>query len=135
MTALRDVAKAICKSRTCRGAGCCQHPANMGLRHDCPVDKGNFDDAAQAATEAILGSNAAYKFKVYRVEFVVELGEVDQYGKNFRAYETFAFPTVELAMQHLPKVAHQTRVRWVPNNPPHGYCEAHVRYREVDLSK
>lgn len=58
--ALRQVAKAICKSRTCEGLNCCQWPCNGGKPGDfnrrhlsCPVDRGGYDDAAQAAWDAI----------------------------------------------------------------------------------
>lgn len=57
--ALRDVAKAICKSRTCEGINCCQWPSNGGHRRwlgqpaPCPVEQGNYDDAAQAAWDRI----------------------------------------------------------------------------------
>lgn len=45
---LREIAKAICKSRTCEGVNCCQWPAQMG-RTKCPVKDGGYDDAARAA--------------------------------------------------------------------------------------
>jgi hypothetical protein len=51
--ALRQIGRAICKSRTCEGVSCCQWPANAGRRHDCPVNKGGYDDAARAALEAV----------------------------------------------------------------------------------
>lgn len=58
--ALRQVAKAICKSRTCEGINCCQWPCNGGRRKDargqsvpCNVELGGYDDAAQAAWDAI----------------------------------------------------------------------------------
>lgn len=58
--ALRQVAKAICKSRTCEGINCCQWPCNGGRFHDpykestaCRVEQGRYDDAAQAAWDAI----------------------------------------------------------------------------------
>jgi hypothetical protein len=48
------VAQAICKSRSCEGADCCQWPANGGrLARDCPVKRGGYDDAAQAAIDAV----------------------------------------------------------------------------------
>lgn len=46
------IAKAICKSRTCEGANCCQWPAQGGRLH-CPVKQGGYDDAARAAFEAV----------------------------------------------------------------------------------
>jgi len=49
---LTRVATAICKSRTCEGASCCQWPANRG-RRQCPVRDGGYDDAARAAVAAI----------------------------------------------------------------------------------
>lgn len=49
--AIRTVALAICKSRTCEGYSCCQWPANMG-RKNCTVPKGGYDDAAKAALDA-----------------------------------------------------------------------------------
>ncbi len=58
--ALREVAKAICKSRTCEGINCCQWPCNGGKHGDwnrskrvCPVEAGGYDDAAQAAWDRI----------------------------------------------------------------------------------
>jgi hypothetical protein len=51
-TLLRKVAAAICKSRTCSGIACCQWPAQAG-RLDCPVAKGQYDDAGKAALDAI----------------------------------------------------------------------------------
>ncbi len=50
------VGKAICKSRTCEGFACCQWPANMGRLHNCPVAKGNYDDAANAAIAEVLAA-------------------------------------------------------------------------------
>ncbi len=52
-TDVRRVARAICKSRTCEGAACCQWPANMG-RTRCPVDDGGYNDAARDAIAALL---------------------------------------------------------------------------------
>lgn len=48
-TVLERVATAICKSRTCRGADCCQWPANGARVSDCPVQRGYYDDAARDA--------------------------------------------------------------------------------------
>ena len=50
--ATRQVARAICKSRTCEGFNCCEWPANSG-RTRCPVEDGGYDDAAEAAIEAV----------------------------------------------------------------------------------
>jgi len=50
---LERVAKSICKSRTCEGIACCEWPAQMGRRHNCPVTRGAYDDAARAAIEAM----------------------------------------------------------------------------------
>ena len=47
------MARAICRSKTCEGVGCCQWPANTGRRHNCPADKGGYNDAARAAINAI----------------------------------------------------------------------------------
>ncbi len=48
------VAKAICKSRSCEGAACCQWPANAGRSlAECPVWCGGYADAARAAIEAM----------------------------------------------------------------------------------
>ena len=48
------VAKAICKSRSCEGAACCQWPANGGRSiAECPVWRGGYTDAAKAAIEAM----------------------------------------------------------------------------------
>lgn len=49
---VREVALAICKSRTCEGASCCQWPANMG-RVNCNAKSGAYDEAAIAAIEAM----------------------------------------------------------------------------------
>lgn len=49
---IRTVALAICKSRTCEGAWCCQWPANMG-RTNCNAKNGAYDDAAIFALAAI----------------------------------------------------------------------------------
>lgn len=50
------VARAICKSKTCEGAACCQWPGNGGkprrLPH-CNAERGAYDDAALAAIEAM----------------------------------------------------------------------------------
>jgi hypothetical protein len=58
--ALREVARAICKSATCEGMNCCQWPCNGGRRRDergqpirCNVEVGGYDDAANAAWDAI----------------------------------------------------------------------------------
>lgn len=54
VTVLEDaVARAICKSRTCEGAFCCQWPSNAGRKSDCPVDRGGYDDAARMAISAM----------------------------------------------------------------------------------
>lgn len=51
---IERVAQAICKSRSCEGFSCCQWPANGGrLAKDCPVKRGGYDDAAQAAIDAV----------------------------------------------------------------------------------
>lgn len=50
--AIETIAKAICKSRTCEGFSCCQWPSQMG-RTDCPVKRGNYDEAARAAMTAM----------------------------------------------------------------------------------
>ncbi|MEQ1518026.1 MAG: hypothetical protein ABL931_16220 [Usitatibacteraceae bacterium] len=48
------VAKAICKSRTCEGVSCCQWPANGGRSiAECPVWRGGYNDAAEAAIAAM----------------------------------------------------------------------------------
>lgn len=49
---IRDVARAICMSRTCEGVSCCQWPSQRG-RTDCPVNRGYYDEAARAAIEAM----------------------------------------------------------------------------------
>lgn len=51
---IRQVALAICISRTCEGYSCCQWPSQMARRHDCPVNRGNYDDAALAAINATI---------------------------------------------------------------------------------
>lgn len=52
--AREQVAQAICKSRSCEGMNCCQWPANRGrLPKDCPVKRGGYDDAAQAAIDVV----------------------------------------------------------------------------------
>ena len=50
---LERVATAICKSRTCEGAHCCQWPANGARLSDCPVQRGQYDDAAHDAIAAM----------------------------------------------------------------------------------
>lgn len=48
------IARAICKSRSCEGMACCQWPANGGrTKRQCPVYNGGYDDAADAAMEAL----------------------------------------------------------------------------------
>lgn len=52
--AIREVAFAICKSRSCEGISCCQWPANLSrLAKDCPVKRGGYDDAARAAFDRV----------------------------------------------------------------------------------
>lgn len=60
---VRIVAKAICKSKSCEGIDCCQHPGNGGkhgdwnrTRRECPVENGGYDNAA---LDAILAYQAA----------------------------------------------------------------------------
>jgi hypothetical protein len=53
MNMIERVARAICKSRTCEGISCCQWPAQIARRSNCPVDKGNYDDAAHDAIAAM----------------------------------------------------------------------------------
>lgn len=64
MDEIERVARAICKSKTFEGAWCCQHPANMGRRHACPVTAGNYDDAARAAVDAMRESTEAIAIAV-----------------------------------------------------------------------
>lgn len=52
-----EIARAICKSRTCEGINCCEWPANAGRRHNCPVSKGNYADAARAVLVLIGGGD------------------------------------------------------------------------------
>ena len=49
---VKQVATAICKSRTCEGMMCCQWPAQLG-RTKCPVKDGAYDDAARASIAAL----------------------------------------------------------------------------------
>jgi hypothetical protein len=49
---VETVKRAMCKSRTCEGANCCQWPANMG-RTKCPVRDGGYDDAAADVITAL----------------------------------------------------------------------------------
>ncbi len=77
-----------------------------------------------------------YKIKTYRCEWQVQLGEVDQYDRNFKPYETFSFPTRDEAVEHLKKVGINCDLaghygKWIPKNPLHGYCRAEIRYVEV----
>lgn len=58
MSMIEVVARAICKSRTCEGYACCQWPAQGG-RTDCPVSRGNYNDAANAAIAALRVPNEA----------------------------------------------------------------------------
>ena len=58
--ALRQVARAICRSATCEGINCCQWPCNGGKQRslsgapvECMADAGGYDDAANAAWAAI----------------------------------------------------------------------------------
>jgi len=60
MVAIKNIARAICKSKTCEGINCCQWPCNGGKRRDrfgqgapCNVDAGGYDDAAWAAFHAV----------------------------------------------------------------------------------
>jgi len=48
---VEEVARGICKSKTCEGTDCCQWPSNMG-RTECPVRRGHYDDAARDAIAA-----------------------------------------------------------------------------------
>jgi hypothetical protein len=77
----------------------------------------------------------AFQHKTYRVEWQVQRGEVDQYGLNFKAYATDPFPTREEAAAFLPTVANKLERldRWIPKDAPHGYCEARIIYREVEV--
>ncbi len=50
---VRHVARAICRSRTFEGIECCQWPANLDRAHTCPVERGQYDDAATDAIEAL----------------------------------------------------------------------------------
>lgn len=84
----------------------------------------------------LLAEDEAFQRKTYRVEWQVQRGEIDQYGQNFKAYAVDSFPTREEAAAFLPTVAHeQGHVigRWIPNDAPHGYCEAQIVYREVPV--
>ena len=92
-------------------------------------------DVASAVAAAGAAEGDGYTYKTYRCEWTVECGEVDQYGMNFKAYRTDAFPTREEAEAFLPTVAKQhehVKGRWVPLDAPHSYAEAHVSYRQVE---
>jgi hypothetical protein len=57
---VREIAKLICKSRSCEGISCCQWPANMGrLSGMCPAKRGGYDDAARDILAAIAALPAA----------------------------------------------------------------------------
>lgn len=67
-TIRKAVARAICKSRTCEGVNCCEWPANMGRRHDCPMMRGGYDDAGDAAIAAHLTALKEAGFVVVPIE-------------------------------------------------------------------
>jgi hypothetical protein len=71
-----------------------------------------------------------FKIKCYRVVWATECFEVDQYGEIFYSKD---WPTREEALTDLARVAHRHEFMkeiWVPNEAPHGYTEANVRYYE-----
>jgi len=49
---LEEIARVMCKSRTCEGFKCCQWPGSGG-RTNCPVKNGGYDDAATAILSLI----------------------------------------------------------------------------------
>jgi hypothetical protein len=77
-----------------------------------------------------------FKHKVYRCEWQVQCGTIDQYGNNFTPYQSNPFPCREDALAFLPLVADESQFikdRWIPKNAPHSYCEARINYQEVLL--
>jgi hypothetical protein len=77
-----------------------------------------------------------FQFKTYRVEWQVQLGDVDQYGQNFTPYEVYPFPTREEAKAFLPEVAVEhshVKERYVPKKGNNGYREARISYKEVEI--
>lgn len=77
-----------------------------------------------------------FKLKTYRCEWQVQNGEVDQYGLNFKPYETFSYATHEEAFAARPnhaKLHGFVKGRWIPKNAPHDYVECQIAYEEVEV--
>jgi len=92
--------------------------------------------AQQPRTEPAGEAVAAFPHKTYRCEWVVQLGEVDQYDQNFKPYSQEAFATREEAQRRLAEVSYvqDGSLRMVPKDAPHGYCSARLKYREVEVA-
>lgn len=78
-----------------------------------------------------------YEYKKYRVEWVVEVCETDQYGMPDKSIlYSKPYPTRELAEAGLKEITHPDKYvkdRLVWNDAPHRHCYCHIRYREVEV--
>jgi hypothetical protein len=104
---LAQVARAICESRTCEGAACCQWPANGG-RTNCPVEKGGYDDAAQAAITTVQAAVhvAAAKGGLYQLaEAWVDAACAQLRGAISREEMRAARAAYEAALTRVPPAA------------------------------
>ena len=85
MTEIELVAIAICKSRTCEGADCCQWPANGG-RIQCPVKNGGYNDAAKEAIQALDTFRAAEKRRNCKHHSCVGTGYLGSDGSGWNTW-------------------------------------------------
>lgn len=79
-----------------------------------------------------------YRFSLSVDEWVVQLIEVDQYGKEQRVYWTSdPSPDIESArrIRQMVAVPHpHVRDRWIPRKAVHLYVEAEIRWRRRVLA-
>lgn len=84
-----QIARAICKSKTCEGFKCCQWPGSMGRKHDCPVDRGGYDDAADAVL-AILRSDPIPTAGAVAIGYVTK-DTIENLRTNSSAFSVIVF--------------------------------------------
>jgi hypothetical protein len=76
-----------------------------------------------------------YTYKIYRVEYVFEVYEIDQYGNmRNKILKEESFPSKEEAEQAFLKetIQHEyVKTRRVWKNAPHQYHSCGIRVREV----
>ncbi len=84
---IEKVARAICKSRTGKGVGCCQWPSNAGEKHRCTVLDG-FGEGARAAIAIVLEETAkmAENDAIFMQTIAISSGETTEEEVRVNCY-------------------------------------------------